>query len=175
MQSTLACGLLNLKRKSMKIRRLRPFSCPCAILNRDVSAVWPRLRRRSPGLLERDCRLPWARSQDRAGLGEKRGLAVFRHQHARQGSFYAFKPELDAWRQARRGAPETPAPGRGTRCSRPAGPPRASTLRCRPSYRCGHWCVHILVRSHYGRAGTSEPRQPWIGRRTPLWCFRSSI
>src|SRR5437763_14436341 len=35
-------------------------------------------------------------------------LPVHRHQHARQGSVYAFKPELDAWREARRGTPETP-------------------------------------------------------------------
>ena len=30
------------------------------------------------------------------------GLPIHRHQHARQGSVYAFKPELDAWREARK-------------------------------------------------------------------------
>src|SRR5262249_710785 len=30
------------------------------------------------------------------------GLPVHRHQHARQGSVYAFKSELDAWRESRR-------------------------------------------------------------------------
>jgi len=34
-------------------------------------------------------------------------LPVHRHQHARQGSLYAFKSELNAWRDARK---ETPAP-----------------------------------------------------------------
>jgi len=33
------------------------------------------------------------------------GLPVHRQQHAKQGSVYAFKPELDAWRAARKTAP----------------------------------------------------------------------
>lgn len=33
------------------------------------------------------------------------GLPIHRQQHARQGSVYAFKSELDAWRQARKTAP----------------------------------------------------------------------
>lgn len=36
------------------------------------------------------------------------GLPVHRHQHARQGSVYAFKPELDAWRSGRKGIPDAP-------------------------------------------------------------------
>src|SRR5579883_1447203 len=36
------------------------------------------------------------------------GLPVHRHQHARQGSVYAFKPELDAWREKRKNAPASP-------------------------------------------------------------------
>src|SRR5579864_4636218 len=38
------------------------------------------------------------------------GLPIHRHQHARQGSVYAFRAELDAWRAARKESPEPPAP-----------------------------------------------------------------
>jgi TolB-like protein/Tfp pilus assembly protein PilF len=41
------------------------------------------------------------------GWEKSEGLPIHRHQHARQGSVYAFKSELDAWREARREAPET--------------------------------------------------------------------
>lgn len=41
------------------------------------------------------------------GWEKTEGLPVHRHQHARQGSVYAFKSELEAWREARRGIPET--------------------------------------------------------------------
>src|SRR5215831_9834646 len=37
------------------------------------------------------------------------GLPVHRHQHARQGSVYAFRAELDAWRDARKSAADPPA------------------------------------------------------------------
>jgi len=40
------------------------------------------------------------------GWEKTEDLPVHRHQHQRQGSVYAFKSELDAWRQARKGAPE---------------------------------------------------------------------
>jgi TolB-like protein/Tfp pilus assembly protein PilF len=44
------------------------------------------------------------------------GLPIHRHQHSRQGSVYAFKPELDAWRAARKPvAPEEPLPNRRKR------------------------------------------------------------
>jgi TolB-like protein/Tfp pilus assembly protein PilF len=43
------------------------------------------------------------------GWEKNEGLPVHRHQHAKQGSVYAFRPELDAWRDARRGVPG-PAP-----------------------------------------------------------------
>jgi TolB-like protein/Tfp pilus assembly protein PilF len=43
------------------------------------------------------------------GWEKSEGLPVHRHQHARQGTVYAFKSELDAWRGARRGTPEPPA------------------------------------------------------------------
>lgn len=33
------------------------------------------------------------------------GLPIHRHQHSRQGSVFAFRAELDAWREARRSAP----------------------------------------------------------------------
>src|ERR1700689_1780951 len=35
-------------------------------------------------------------------------LPVHRHQHARQGSVYAFRAELDAWRDARKNSPPPP-------------------------------------------------------------------
>lgn len=41
------------------------------------------------------------------------GLPIHRHQHARQGSVYASKTELDAWREARKSSvPPTPAKSR---------------------------------------------------------------
>ena len=43
------------------------------------------------------------------GWEKNEGLPVHRHQHARQGSVYAFKSELDAWREARKQIPEEPA------------------------------------------------------------------
>src|SRR5690349_8724255 len=46
------------------------------------------------------------------GWEKNEGLPIHRHQHARQGSVYAFKPELDAWRQARKESPEVLATGR---------------------------------------------------------------
>jgi TolB-like protein len=44
------------------------------------------------------------------GWENNEGLPVHRHQHARQGSVYAFRTELDAWRDARKGLSEAPAP-----------------------------------------------------------------
>lgn len=43
------------------------------------------------------------------GWEKTEGLPVHRHQHARQGSVYAFKAELDAWRHGRKGVSEAPA------------------------------------------------------------------
>jgi len=40
------------------------------------------------------------------GWEKLEGLPVHRHQHARQGSVYAFKAELDGWRDSRRESPE---------------------------------------------------------------------
>jgi len=40
------------------------------------------------------------------GWEKNEGLPVHRHQHAKQGSVYAFRTELDAWREARKGIPE---------------------------------------------------------------------
>src|SRR5579859_5142662 len=39
------------------------------------------------------------------GWEKNEGLPIHRHQHARQGSVYAFKSELDAWKQARTAGP----------------------------------------------------------------------
>ena len=43
------------------------------------------------------------------GWEKNEGLPIHRHQHARQGSVYAFRSELDAWREARKQSPEEPA------------------------------------------------------------------
>jgi len=42
------------------------------------------------------------------GWEKTEGLPVHRHQHARQGSVYAFKSELDVWRKRRASTPEAP-------------------------------------------------------------------
>ncbi len=42
------------------------------------------------------------------GWEKSEGLPIHRHQHARQGSVYAFTSELDAWREVRHGAPDSP-------------------------------------------------------------------
>jgi len=44
------------------------------------------------------------------GWEKTEGLPIHRHQHARQGSVYAFKSELDVWRKRRASVPETPSP-----------------------------------------------------------------
>ena len=44
------------------------------------------------------------------GWEKNEGLPIHRHLHARQGSVYAFKAELDAWREARKGVSEMPTP-----------------------------------------------------------------
>src|SRR5579884_3402463 len=44
------------------------------------------------------------------GWEKNESLPVHRHQHARYGSVYAFRSELDAWREARKGSPEPSEP-----------------------------------------------------------------
>ena len=45
------------------------------------------------------------------GWEKNEALPIHRHQHARQGSVYAFKTELDVWRQGRKVMPaDSPAP-----------------------------------------------------------------
>lgn len=44
------------------------------------------------------------------GWEKNEGLPIHRHQHARQGSVYAFRAELDAWRQARKTIADAPGP-----------------------------------------------------------------
>ena len=44
------------------------------------------------------------------GWEKNEGLPIHRHQHAKQGSVYAFRSELDAWREARKSIAEAPAP-----------------------------------------------------------------
>lgn len=57
------------------------------------------------------------------GWEKSEGLPVHRHQHSRQGTVYAFRGELDAWREARKPAaetPEVPPPEPPARRERPA-------------------------------------------------------
>src|SRR5579872_6297318 len=42
------------------------------------------------------------------GWEKTEGLPIHRHQHARQGSVFAFKPELDAWREGRKVSADAP-------------------------------------------------------------------
>jgi TolB-like protein/Tfp pilus assembly protein PilF len=44
------------------------------------------------------------------GWEKLEGLPIHRHLHSRQGSVYAFKTEMDAWREARKGVSEAPTP-----------------------------------------------------------------
>ena len=44
------------------------------------------------------------------GWEKSEGLPIHRHQHSRQGSVYAYKTELQAWRQSRTVAPEAEPP-----------------------------------------------------------------
>ncbi len=53
------------------------------------------------------------------GWEKNEGLPVHRHQHAKQGSVYAFKLELDAWRESRKTVAEEPA-------QQPVEPPKRS-------------------------------------------------
>src|SRR6266478_5859923 len=56
------------------------------------------------------------------------GLPVHRHQHARLGSVYAFKSELDAWREARKGVTELPPPAAPEETAAPVGKSRRAIL-----------------------------------------------
>src|SRR5690348_10025775 len=59
------------------------------------------------------------------GWEKNEGLPIHRHQHARQGSVYAFKTELDAWRQGRKVMPaDSPAPDSPPQDATPAAPVR---------------------------------------------------
>jgi TolB-like protein/Tfp pilus assembly protein PilF len=55
------------------------------------------------------------------GWEKTEGLPVHRHRHARQGSVYAFRSELDAWQRARQGHPEPPPQAAPLRRSRWSG------------------------------------------------------
>ena len=52
------------------------------------------------------------------GWEKNEGLPIHRHQHARQGSVYAFKSELDAWREARKISADAPVPAEAAAPSR---------------------------------------------------------
>ena len=73
------------------------------------------------------------------GWEKNEGLPIHRHQHARQGSVYAFKTELDAWRQGRKVMPaDSPAPD-----SPPQDAPPAAPIRWRPILVIGILIVFI--------------------------------
>src|SRR5690348_10002248 len=94
--------------------------------------------------LKRDIRTVqrWERSE---------GLPVHRHFHGRQGTVYAFQPEVEAWWQSRRArldaqGPETPGAAESTagrdrlRSNRPAGSsPEPARVR-------RHWSGGVLAR-----------------------------
>jgi TolB-like protein/Tfp pilus assembly protein PilF len=54
------------------------------------------------------------------GWEKNEGLPIHRHQHARQGSVYAFRSELDVWRNARRSVAEATAVVPGEEAAAPA-------------------------------------------------------
>jgi TolB-like protein/Tfp pilus assembly protein PilF len=86
------------------------------------------------------------------GSEKNEGLPIHRHQHARQGSVYGFKSELDAWRQARVVSPASPeTPGRESRRRWLfAGLTTAAALVTAVSWGVFYW------RSGHGQASTSE-------------------
>src|SRR5437899_12644331 len=117
MQSLCGPARRPLKRNAAKSMRFRRISRFCAILSFAMSAPlgtsaddrldsWKEIA----SYLGREVRTvqSWEKSE---------GLPVHRHQHARQGSVYAFKSELDGWRDARRGIPDSspPAPAPASR------------------------------------------------------------
>jgi len=63
------------------------------------------------------------------GWEKNEGLPVHRHQHARQGSVYAFRVELDAWRQARK-SEETAPPSLGAVTGRESSKTLFVTIVC---------------------------------------------
>ena len=67
------------------------------------------------------------------------GLPIHRHQHARQGSVYAFRKELDAWREARKNLPESAEP-----VAAPDPPPR-STNRGRILWITGPLTAALVI------------------------------
>jgi TolB-like protein len=68
------------------------------------------------------------------GWEKTEGLPIHRHQHARLGSVYAFKSELDQWRAARRPAPEPAAEA-----------PPVDTAPCEPARTARRWTVPALA------------------------------
>ena len=65
------------------------------------------------------------------GWEKNEGLPVHRHQHGKQGSVYAFRTELDTWREARKGVPEAAPVAEGPAPADEPQPPawkRRSTL-----------------------------------------------
>ena len=74
------------------------------------------------------------------GWEKNEGLPIHRHQHARQGSVYAFKAELDAWRQGRKAMPDS-APADASLSDAPPAAP----IRWRPILVIGALIVFIAV------------------------------
>ena len=74
------------------------------------------------------------------GWEKNEGLPIHRHQHARQGSVYAFKAELDAWRQGRKAMPDS-----GPADASLSDAPPAAPIRWRPILVIGALIVFIAV------------------------------
>ena len=70
------------------------------------------------------------------GWEKNEGLPVHRHLHTRQGSVYAFKSELDAWREARRLSVE-PLPAESAPPGLVAIPPASASRRILPALAVG--------------------------------------
>src|SRR5579884_1094808 len=57
------------------------------------------------------------------GWEKNEGLPIHRHQHARQGSVYAFRSELDVWRQQRKLGPDVGVEPEMAPSAEPVSPP----------------------------------------------------
>lgn len=81
------------------------------------------------------------------GWEKTEGLPIHRHQHARQGSVYAFRSELDAWREARKGTTEVSS-----------APPakRLPTSALIAAGCVGLFLIALLVASNTRRPATGE-------------------
>lgn len=97
------------------------------------------------------------------GWEKSEGLPVHRHQHSRQGTVYAFKSELDAWRQARQAGSVTPATGlvaltpRATRPGKSSEPARPTVGRQKEQRELQAALEHVAAGRGLMLCVTGEP------------------